>query len=521
MCSPERSGALPGPRAGRLTRALPLLALLPLSCRATTAPPPLELAREHFAGTPASGPRAVDEAPAVAAADALHARLELRWYDAPPALVGADLAPLAARARSLVVTDDGGALVPVPALASGVRVGTLGAAPPAAAWSEAREGLALPGGTVAFEARRTDGGPERAGWTTLAVEVGSAAEGPLELALLLAGRVPPTVDRAAEEEAALDALALGEPEVRRERPAPRTDAPAPPLERRSERALLDPGAVRGDARAAGGARLALLVPAPRPDAPRACCLATLAVAPASALDESARAALLDAAREELAASAARQRGRVAAFGREERVERDGALRGLADPAIRRSALEHLARRAGAALLSELTLVADDAALGSLAAAVGADEPREAGAGGADEAPDDGAGFAWRVEARAWRWLARRAGEDEERSALEPELRAVLLQRAGELGRHPGLLLDAVDGCASSGELAARLELENRIFLEDGDPAARVRAFDWLAARGLAPEGYEPLAERVARRAALAAYEERLREQEQDGAEVAQ
>jgi hypothetical protein len=35
----------------------------------------------------------------------------------------------------------------------------------------------------------------------------------------------------------------------------------------------------------------------------------------------------------------------------------------------------------------------------------------------------------------------------------------------------------------------------------------VRAYDWLAARGLAPEGYDPLASSDQRRAALARLEE--------------
>jgi hypothetical protein len=39
-------------------------------------------------------------------------------------------------------------------------------------------------------------------------------------------------------------------------------------------------------------------------------------------------------------------------------------------------------------------------------------------------------------------------------------------------------------------------------LEDSSPASRVRAFDWLTARGRAPAGYDPLGTPRQRRAAL-------------------
>ena len=48
----------------------------------------------------------------------------------------------------------------------------------------------------------------------------------------------------------------------------------------------------------------------------------------------------------------------------------------------------------------------------------------------------------------------------------------------------------------------RLVEENFIYLEDISPASRSRAFDWLAARDLAPSGYDPLAPIETRREAL-------------------
>ena len=47
-------------------------------------------------------------------------------------------------------------------------------------------------------------------------------------------------------------------------------------------------------------------------------------------------------------------------------------------------------------------------------------------------------------------------------------------------------------------------VENRIYLEDNSPASRVRAYDWLKARGAAPKGFDPLANPRDRREALAA-----------------
>ena len=84
---------------------------------------------------------------------------------------------------------------------------------------------------------------------------------------------------------------------------------------------------------------------------------------------------------------------------------------------------------------------------------------------------------------------------------------LMLRKAGEVGRWPDLLTDAVAESDGVRELRERLVRENRIFLEDAVPATRVRAYDWLAARGLAPEGFDPLASAEERRAALARLEQ--------------
>lgn len=111
--------------------------------------------------------------------------------------------------------------------------------------------------------------------------------------------------------------------------------------------------------------------------------------------------------------------------------------------------------------------------------------------------------AWHLERSCYRELATRYADEQ----LPDELISVLFRHAGELGRYPGLLDDLLIESANQDELDDRMAHENFLFLEARSPAARVRALDWLEARGLAPEGYEPLAPREERRAALRRAEE--------------
>ena len=64
------------------------------------------------------------------------------------------------------------------------------------------------------------------------------------------------------------------------------------------------------------------------------------------------------------------------------------------------------------------------------------------------------------------------------------------------------MAEVLKGAGSAADLRTRLLAENFIQLEDSSPAARVRACDWLAARGIAPAGYDPLGPPKARREAL-------------------
>src|SRR5205085_577045 len=76
--------------------------------------------------------------------------------------------------------------------------------------------------------------------------------------------------------------------------------------------------------------------------------------------------------------------------------------------------------------------------------------------------------------------------------------AVLAHATDESSRRAELLKAAT----GTKDLDNRIEAENRIALEDSAPAARVRAYDYLASRVKAPAGYDPLGAPRERRAAL-------------------
>jgi hypothetical protein len=85
--------------------------------------------------------------------------------------------------------------------------------------------------------------------------------------------------------------------------------------------------------------------------------------------------------------------------------------------------------------------------------------------------------------------------------LPPELAGALARFAGEAARNAGSL-DELARVRGREQLRARLIAENFTYLEDASPSARVRAYDWLQAKGLAPEKYDPLGSAKARSAAI-------------------
>lgn len=166
----------------------------------------------------------------------------------------------------------------------------------------------------------------------------------------------------------------------------------------------------------------------------------------------------------------------------------------------RPALAFLAgQSANAPLALDLALSGDDATLAAWARRV---EDADASAPVKDDS-EATSELGWLLERTAYSLLAGRLDRDE----LSIELRGMLARHAGEAGQFPGLLTGLLGRAPDRGTFVQMIHDENVGFLEAPDPAARVRAFDWLRARGDAPEGYDPLADLDARRDALIAYRE--------------
>ncbi len=471
------------PPSARRAALASLLAAAACAAPRRAPPPPYAAALEPFAGSVLSGP--LDLEPALEA-EPWTLELRLARLDAWPV----EGTPLGALVRQAIVEPSEDPLRVRGELARGVRVAPSGAVPPEASWERRDVGFLWPGSALSWESAPDPESrePARTPWRRVGVLASRPLEpapgrAALELALVLEGL-------AAEPRTASDVA----DEPRR--------PPAAPAERR-ERLVLD---VEADDLARP---LVLLLPAPRerlPGAVLALELRLLRAAPASADDAVAPEAALELAASRQAARAsleeARARARRAAAPLEAgvfRLERSSALDALARRRPHRSALVFLADATGAGFAGELALVADDETLAAFQ-----DDVRERLASAGPEL-DQAERLGWFLDACAYAWLARRL--DDPARAPEPELVALLLRQAGELGRHPDLVLEALAGCAGAADARARFAAENRIFLEDASPAARVRAYDWLRERGAAPAGYDPLGSREERRAALAAAEE--------------
>ncbi len=112
-----------------------------------------------------------------------------------------------------------------------------------------------------------------------------------------------------------------------------------------------------------------------------------------------------------------------------------------------------------------------------------------------------AAMGWALERAAWVQLARSMVKEN----LPDALGALVLRHGGEAGNYPSILEDAARSSIDFATFQKRLEQENRMFLEDASPAARVRAFDWLKRRGGAPPDWDPLDAKKKRRAVLSSW----------------
>ena len=172
-----------------------------------------------------------------------------------------------------------------------------------------------------------------------------------------------------------------------------------------------------------------------------------------------------------------------------------ALDGLDDPGQLRSSLTYLADQGDASLALDVALVADPATLADLAHRV-----RQATRGqlGADFTA---AALGWTLDHAAFDLLTALA-DSPEGAKLSPELASVLTLYCGEPARHTAALDELAHGLGSEADLHNRLIAQNLLFLSDPSPAARVRAFDWLNSRRLAPAGFDPLGTARERRQAM-------------------
>lgn len=487
-----------------------LLGSLASGCSSPPAAPALNVALAHRAGRalgdvpPAVAP-VLDTDPAAALA------LSIEWYAMP---AGPDDGLLPIGVHALAVAGSGGddPFTAAPLIVGSARValgeqaatvaGRLRVRLPSGAQGSrllASQLDALPvGATVVL-----DPGPVSIELSRLDPDASAASSTGVELALVRDGQVP--LGRVRHADAVEEALDPEEPE---------SDADA---ERRAEAeqpvawrevvqldTLLQPGgppAVIALPAARGGQLVAVL---------------EVREAPTEAEALAQHAALLAQCLADIAASSALAAAQAQAMDAVESKHRQllAAARAMAADGDRRRAAVFLAAESGADLALDTVLVAQSADLDDLAAAW-----RKASAGG--DSGDDGAGgddgadriddeqlvqgdrLAWGLERTTALWLAQRS----ESAALPAELEAVLLRHTGVVGRSPGLLEQFAAECDGVQAWRTRLEQENRLALADSMPGARVRAFDWLSARALAPAGYDPLAPRAERQAALLAADE--------------
>jgi hypothetical protein len=180
-----------------------------------------------------------------------------------------------------------------------------------------------------------------------------------------------------------------------------------------------------------------------------------------------------------------------------------ALESLESAPNRRAALVFLSSATGADLAGDLALEADDELLLQWSESILSISEEDLELLVAAEPQGRETPLGWMLERSACLLLSGRMSD----AALPSELAGLLVRHAGEVSRSGGAIDDVVRASKGTEDFRARLIEENRIFLEDSSPGARVRAYDWLAARNLAPRGFDPLAPQEERTRVLAELEE--------------
>lgn len=158
---------------------------------------------------------------------------------------------------------------------------------------------------------------------------------------------------------------------------------------------------------------------------------------------------------------------------------------------RRPALLGLAMAVEAERCADLATIADDIALADTAAALPATFPTE---------PPERRRFL--LEIAAFRAVLPRLQID----ALPPRLYAWTIRHGGTAASNPGVLSYLLDEATSVDGLQAAFVEANVDALTNVDPGTRMRAVRWLGEHGVEVPGFDPLADRSARRRALRAFE---------------
>jgi hypothetical protein len=437
--------------------ALGALALT--ACRATpdVAPrPPFQIETDHYVGSVRSGPLA--EGGPAEGSRPWFAELRVSYADEPPSEAGT---PLSSAAR-LVFLDRGDETLDTRSeLALGAVL--LAELPSAtAAWTEQHAEALLDGATTVWSAAPVADAqpPLEPTWDHFDVYA-SRKDGEVEVALVFEGPVAPRIE---DEEGE---TRLGTPVMRREHVVLGT----PELD---------------------GAPWRVFLPAARSTAPRGGLLLEIQLATNGDLADPL-AAERGRTNLEDARARANHDARTLSAAESFHFESESALRALENERLQRPALVFLAQQTSATLTGDLALSASEELLSAFLVAV-----RERLT--ADLQIDAPAALGWFLDETAYLWMTAIAADSERE--LPPGLHSLLLVHTGELGRYPDLVQEVIEESATLSQLDERLVQENRIFLEDGHPAARVRAYDWLAARRAAPAGYDPLGALVDRRRAL-------------------
>lgn len=457
----------------RLNTAFPvLLCTIVVSCRSTPgplAPPALHPETERYFGTSLTGPRLV-EADAFSADESTSVRIRasVRWFEETPEH---SLTPVEDRIERIVDRENASELLVSAGLSQSAWSGTGESARAArealanverAAELASFEVVLPPGVTMNVRSVEKERARAATGTRHAAIEIGHAsladAVDPtktLRVALVFSGFVP-----------SFSALT---PDL---------------LVERNEVIVLK------DAPVVGGDPFALLFE-PRESDEGGAFFVYLEAEPAfpSSLDDAA----LEAVAKELAACGAECAiaGAVAAVG-----PTPDPLAGIAslERDHRRGALARLAILHGARVCADFAAAADDDAIDGFVAKLA--EARK------DAPPSSDVGLD--LERAAWKFLAdRMSGTD-----FPQALAAVALEHAGEAGRFAAVLEDVAASSKSIAEIEQRFLAQNRSLLEDRSPSSRVRAFEWLAARGKVPPGYDPLGGLKERKKALRDEEDR-------------